>query len=157
MRDWPPSPEERLKNADGVTSLWHLRSSGPLACSLPTGDRAGKVHVVEYEWGTDPERVLASANIAADDSADAPDYDVVICADCVYAGTSVEPLLASLCQVMCDPFVPRIRGSRFTLQWRVMLVVVRHTAAPPSRHTSLGHNRRYQFHHRPDNVVARLR
>lgn len=63
---------------------------------------------MEYEWGTDAQRVLPNANNAAGDGHNGPDYDVVICADCVYAGASVEPLLASLCQVISHRFVPHI-------------------------------------------------
>lgn len=60
----------------------------------PAGERTGTVDVVEYEWGTDVQHLLAGRN-----SAGGSGYDVVVCADCVYAGASVEPLLASLCEV----------------------------------------------------------
>ncbi len=51
--------------------------------------------VVEYDWGADAEQLLPVGG----GSAGSYGYDVVICADCVYARASVEPLLASLCQV----------------------------------------------------------
>ncbi|CAN0437214.1 unnamed protein product, partial [Scytosiphon promiscuus] len=57
---------------------------------------AGKVRVMEYEWGTDAERVLDSVNTATVDGTNGSGFDIVICADCVYAGASVEPLLESL-------------------------------------------------------------
>lgn len=55
---------------------------------------------MEYEWGTDPGRVLGGATSTVGSDANGTDYDVVVCADCVYAGASIEPLLASLCQVI---------------------------------------------------------
>lgn len=66
----------------------------------PAGERVGTVDVVEYEWGTDAQHLLNGRNGAANASAaGGAGYGTVICADCVYAGTSVEPLLASLCEV----------------------------------------------------------
>eukprot|EP00903_Cladosiphon_okamuranus_P012218 g11458.t1 len=65
-------------------------------------EHVGKVDVVGYEWGTDAQHLLTDQNSAGNPSAAGiTGYDVVICADCVYAGASVEPLLASLCEV-CD-------------------------------------------------------
>lgn len=56
--------------------------------------------MVEYEWGTDARHLLTGRNSAGNAShAGGTGYGVVICADCVYAGASVEPLLASLCEV----------------------------------------------------------
>lgn len=52
---------------------------------------------MEYDWGTDAKRLLEGRNSSG--SCDGTSYDLVICADCVYASASVEPLLASLCQV----------------------------------------------------------
>ena len=57
---------------------------------------------MEYEWGTDARHLAAGrkGNGAGNASpARGAGYGVVVCADCVYAGTSVEPLLASLCEV----------------------------------------------------------
>lgn len=50
--------------------------------------------MVEYDWGADAKELLAGRRRASN----APGYDVVICADCVYARASVEPLLESLRQ-----------------------------------------------------------
>ncbi|CAN0274141.1 unnamed protein product [Scytosiphon promiscuus] len=92
---------------------------------------AGKVQVMEYKWGTDAERVLDGVDTAAVDGANGSGFDVVICADCVYAGASVEPLLESLCQVCgentvvlvtnelrsaFDEFVRRARALRFEVE-----------------------------------------
>ena len=52
--------------------------------------------MVAYDWGTDAQELLERRRV----SSDGIGYDLVICADCVYARSSVEPLLASLCQVM---------------------------------------------------------
>lgn len=52
--------------------------------------------VVEYDWGTDAQELLERRRVSSGGAG----YDLVICADCVYARSSVEPLLASLCQVM---------------------------------------------------------
>lgn len=66
----------------------------------PAGERTGTVEVVEYEWGADAQHLLAGRNSAGNANATGgTGYGVVICADCVYAGASVEPLLASLCEV----------------------------------------------------------
>lgn len=51
--------------------------------------------MVEYDWGTDAQELLDRRRV----SSGGIGYDLVICADCVYARSSVEPLLASLCQV----------------------------------------------------------
>ncbi|CAM9144956.1 unnamed protein product [Pylaiella littoralis] len=56
----------------------------------------GNVEVVEYDWGADAHNLLAGRNGGVPAG-----YDVVMCADCVYARASVEPLLESLLQV-CD-------------------------------------------------------
>ncbi|CAB1110416.1 unnamed protein product [Ectocarpus sp. CCAP 1310/34] len=61
---------------------------------------AGTVDVMEYDWGTDAKRLLEGRKSSG--SGDGTSYDLVICADCVYASASVEPLLASLCQVCGD-------------------------------------------------------
>lgn len=50
--------------------------------------------MLEYDWGADAKELLVGRRHAND----APGYDMVICADCVYARGSVEPLLESLCQ-----------------------------------------------------------
>lgn len=52
--------------------------------------------MVEYDWGTDAQELLERRRV----SGGGIGYDLVICADCVYARSSVEPLLATLCQVM---------------------------------------------------------
>lgn len=69
-------------------------------CVCRAGEHIGTVDVVEYEWGTNAQHLLAGRNSAGNASAaGGTGYGVVICADCVYAGASVEPLLASLCEV----------------------------------------------------------
>ncbi|CAM9588829.1 unnamed protein product [Ectocarpus fasciculatus] len=64
---------------------------------------AGTVDVVEYDWGTDAKRLVEGRKSSG--RGDGNSYDIVICADCVYASASVEPLLASLCQVCGDKTV----------------------------------------------------
>ena len=56
--------------------------------------------MVEYEWGTGAQHLVTGRKGAGKaGAAVGTGYGVVICADCVYAGASVEPLLASLCEV----------------------------------------------------------
>lgn len=62
----------------------------------PTGKSLGTVEVVEHDWGTDAHHLFSAGRNHGDVPAG---YDVVMCADCVYARASVEPLLESLCQV----------------------------------------------------------
>lgn len=62
--------------------------------SSSSGTCVGAVQVLEYDWGADAKELLVGQRHAND----APGYDMVICADCVYARGSVEPLLESLCQ-----------------------------------------------------------
>lgn len=66
------------------------------ACVPPTGNNLGTVAVVEHDWGTDAHHLFSVGRSGGDGPAG---YDVVMCADCVYARASVEPLLESLCQV----------------------------------------------------------
>lgn len=86
-RAYPPLPKERAKNDDDIGKPWHV------CLCAPTGKSVGTVDVMEYDWGTDAHHILAGRNSVP------TGYDVVMCADCVYARASVEPLLASLCQV----------------------------------------------------------
>lgn len=69
------------------------------------------MEVVEYDWGADAHNLLAGRNGGVPAG-----YDVVMCADCVYARASVEPLLESLLQVWanCRHWV-ETAGSRETM------------------------------------------
>lgn len=81
---------------------------------LPSGTCAGTVDVVEYDWGTDAKHLLQRRKSSG--SGDGTSYDLVICADCVYASASVEPLLASLCQVCMIYFARAFGCKRCTRQ-----------------------------------------
>lgn len=70
------------------------------------------VGVMEYEWGGDAQALLmrnatspGSHETIVGSAHEIKGYDFVICSDCVYAKSSVKPLLASLRQVS-ENFLP---------------------------------------------------
>eukprot|EP00904_Undaria_pinnatifida_P014254 jgi/Undpi1/995/HiC_scaffold_10.g04459.m1 len=82
---------------DKVDALQLLEANVKRCLSSTKRTCVGAADVVEYDWGTDAEELLERRTV----SSGGIGYDIVICADCVYARSSVEPLLATLCQV-CD-------------------------------------------------------